>query len=151
MEGNTTTVVGNITADPELKYVGTDGIPVVNFSIARSWKIGPADNQTEKVAFFNVVVWREMALHLAASVRKGDRLVITGTLEHRTWKAEDGTNRHVVEIKAAEVAPSLRFAVATLTPTAGRHAGEVREMAMVPAQPGSDPAQDLEDLGEEPF
>lgn len=150
MNGNQITVVGNVTAEPELKHVGKDAIPVVNFSIARSYSVG-GDPENRTTEFYNVVVWREMAEHFAASVRKGDRVLVSGMLKHRTWTAADGTNRQTVEIVADEVAPSLRFAVATLMVTAGKRAGEIREPAHVGIQAPVDPAAELEELGQEPF
>ncbi|MBV9936447.1 MAG: single-stranded DNA-binding protein, partial [Actinobacteria bacterium] len=66
----------------------------------------------EKVSFFNVVCWREMAENAAASLAKGTRVLVTGRLEQRSWETEDGEKRSIVEVVADEIGPSLRWATA---------------------------------------
>jgi single-strand DNA-binding protein len=60
-----------------------------------------------------VVVWRDQAEHAAESLTKGSRIVVLGKLQQRTWTAEDGSARQVVEVVAEELGPSLRWATAT--------------------------------------
>jgi single-strand DNA-binding protein len=60
-----------------------------------------------------VVVWRDQAEHAAESLSKGSRVVVVGRLQQRTWTAEDGSARSVVEVVAEELGPSLRWATAT--------------------------------------
>jgi len=62
-----------------------------------------------------VVVWRDQAEHAAESLTKGSRIVVLGKLQQRTWTAEDGSARSVVEVVADELGPSLRWATATTT------------------------------------
>jgi single-strand DNA-binding protein len=64
-----------------------------------------------------VVVWRGQAVHAAESLGKGSRVVVVGRLAQRSWQAEDGTARSVVEVVAGELGPSLRWATATTTRT----------------------------------
>jgi single-strand DNA-binding protein len=64
-------------------------------------------------SFFTVVVWRDQAEHAAASLSKGSRIVVVGRLQQRTWTAEDGSARQVVEVVAEELGPGLRWATAT--------------------------------------
>jgi single-strand DNA-binding protein len=59
------------------------------------------------------VVWRDQAEHAAKSLSKGSRVVVVGRLQQRTWTAEDGSARSVVEVVAEELGPSLRWATAT--------------------------------------
>jgi single-strand DNA-binding protein len=62
-----------------------------------------------------VVVWRDQAEHAAESLRKGSRVVVVGRLARRSWQADDGTARSVVEVVADELGLSLRWATATTT------------------------------------
>ena len=62
-----------------------------------------------------VVVWRDQAEHVAESLSKGSRVVVVGRLQQRSWTAEDGSARSVVEVVAEELGPSLRWATATTT------------------------------------
>jgi single-strand DNA-binding protein len=60
-------------------------------------------------AFYSVVVWRDQAEHAAESLSKGSRVVVVGRLQQRSWQADDGTTRSVVEVVADELGPSLRW------------------------------------------
>jgi single-strand DNA-binding protein len=63
-------------------------------------------------SFFTVVVWRDQAEHAAQSLSKSSRVVVVGRLQQRTWTAEDGSARSVIEVLAEELGPSLRWATA---------------------------------------
>ena len=67
----------------------------------------------QEASFFTVIVWRDQAEHAAESLSKGSRVVVVGRLQQRTWTAEDGNARSVVEVVAEELGPSLRWATAT--------------------------------------
>jgi single-strand DNA-binding protein len=62
-----------------------------------------------------VVVWQDQAEHAAESLTKGSRVMVMGWLQQRSWTAEDGSARSVVEVVAEELGPSLRWATATTT------------------------------------
>ena len=66
-------------------------------------------------SFFTVLVWRDQAEHAAQSLSGGSRVVVVGRLQQRSWTAEDGSARSVVEVVAEELGPSLRWATATTT------------------------------------
>jgi single-strand DNA-binding protein len=108
------TLTGNLTDDPELKFT-TNGTPVASFRLActprvrdgESWKDG-------ETSFFRVNVWRDHGEHVADSLSKGDRAVVIGRLKARTWETPEGERRTVVEVEADEVAPSLRWATASV-------------------------------------
>lgn len=113
-----TTVVGNLTADPELRYVGS-GIPVADFTVAstprtfdrntNSWKDG-------ETFFLRCTVWREYAENVAESLTKGTRVVAYGRLKQRSYTPRDGgPDRTVYEMDVDEVGPSLRYARAQVT------------------------------------
>ena len=118
MAGETViTVVGNLTADPELRYT-QNGLPVANFTIASTprnfdrqaneWKDGEA-------LFLRASVWREFAEHVAGSMTKGMRVIATGRLKQRSYQDREGQNRTAIELEVDEIGPSLRYATAQVT------------------------------------
>jgi single-strand DNA-binding protein len=116
MADNNVTIVGNVTRDPEIRYTPS-GQANASFGVAvnRRWQNRQTNEWEERVSFFNVVCWREMAENVAESIGKGSRVVVTGRLEQRSWETENGEKRSVVEIVADEVGPSLRWATAAIT------------------------------------
>ncbi|HEY9308270.1 MAG TPA: single-stranded DNA-binding protein [Microbacterium sp.] len=119
------TVVGNLTADPELRYT-QNGLPVANFTIASTprnfdrqaneWKDGEA-------LFLRASVWREFAEHVAGSLTKGMRVIATGRLKQRSYQDREGNNRTAIELEVDEIGPSLRYATAQVTRAAGGSGG----------------------------
>ncbi|MGH9075239.1 MAG: single-stranded DNA-binding protein, partial [Acidimicrobiales bacterium] len=109
--GNSITVVGNITRDPELRFTPT-GQATTTFGVAvnRRWQNRQTQEWEESTSFFDVVCWREMAENASESLHKGARVVVTGRLDQRSWETSDGERRSKVEIVADEIGPSLRFA-----------------------------------------
>ncbi|AEG45676.1 single-stranded DNA-binding protein [Isoptericola variabilis] len=118
MAGETViTVVGNLTADPELRFTPS-GAAVANFTIASTprtfdrqtneWKDGEA-------LFLRCSVWREAAENVAESLTKGMRVIAQGRLTQRSYETREGEKRTVVELQVDEIGPSLRFASAKVT------------------------------------
>jgi single-strand DNA-binding protein len=118
---NTTTLAGNLTRDPEVRYT-REGQPSATFGMAvnRRWQVRGSDEWEESTSFFDVVCWRELAENVALTLVKGMRVVVTGRLEQRSWETEDGERRSRVELVADDVGPSLRFATAEVTRTERR-------------------------------
>jgi single-strand DNA-binding protein len=116
MTDNNVTLVGNITRDPELRFL-PNGTANATFGLAvnRRWQNRQTNEWEEKVSFFNVVCWREMAENAASSLNKGTRVLVTGRLEQRSWETDQGEKRSVVEVVADEIGPSLRWAEAQVT------------------------------------
>ena len=114
--GNNVTLVGNCTRDPELRFTPT-GMAVATFGLAvnRRWQNKQSNEWEEAVSFFDVTCWQQLAENVAESVQKGGRVVVTGRLDQRSWETQDGDKRSKVEVVADEVAPSLRYATATVT------------------------------------
>jgi single-strand DNA-binding protein len=109
---NQTTIAGNLVDTPELRFTNT-GTPVTNLRVAVTQRV--QDNGTWRdgeTSFFKVNVWRGQAEHLADSLSKGDRVMVTGRLRQRTWETPEGEKRSVAEIEADEVGASLKFATA---------------------------------------
>ena len=119
------TVVGNLTADPELRYT-QNGLAVANFTIASTprtfdrqaneWKDGEA-------LFLRASVWREFAEHVSQSLQKGSRVIAQGRLKQRSFETQQGEKRTVIELEVDEIGPSLRYATAQVTRTTGGGAG----------------------------
>ncbi|WP_436794022.1 single-stranded DNA-binding protein [Actinospongicola halichondriae] len=112
---NTVTVIGNVTRDPELRYLNS-GTALASFGIA--WNNRYKDRngeQVEDTSFFDVTCWRDLADNVAESLSKGDRVIVYGKLEQRSWETQEGEKRSKVEIVADEVAPSLRWATAQVS------------------------------------
>ena len=97
---------GNLTDQPEVRYTES-GIARAMFRVAVSGR------RDQEASFFTVIVWRDQAEHAAESLSKGSRVVVVGRLQQRTWTAEDGSTRSVVEVVADELGPSLRWTTAT--------------------------------------
>ena len=110
---NTTTVTGNLTRDPEIRYT-RDGQASVLLGVAvnRRWQDRETHEWEEATSFFDVVCWRELAENAAMSLTKGMRVMVAGRLEQRSWESELGERRTKVEIVAEDIGPSLRFATA---------------------------------------
>jgi single-strand DNA-binding protein len=148
MNGNTVTLVGNVTRDPELRFTPS-GQATASFGLAvnRVWNDRQSNERREAVSFFDVVCWREMAENVSESLQKGARVVVTGRLEQRTWETSDGDKRSKIEVIADEVGPSLRWATAEIRkndrrgPTEAAPAGPARQS----------PAPAAYEYGDEPF
>jgi len=117
---NTVTVVGNVTRDPELRFT-PGGAPVANFGLAWNRK---DQNGEEVVSFFDITCWRSLAENVAESITKGQRVIVYGRLDQRSWENQEGERRSKVEIVADEVAPSLVWATAEITRTEFRGGGD---------------------------
>lgn len=152
MSGNSITIVGNVTRDPELRFTPTGQANArLGVAVNRRWQDKATGEWQEATSFFDVVCWRELAENVGQSLKKGTRVVVTGRLEQRTWEKE-GEKRSAVEIVADEVAPSLRWATATVEKTERRGAGEPGGGGGGygrPAPAAEPPSYD--NFGEEPF
>ncbi len=122
MAGETTiTLVGNLTADPELRFTPS-GAAVANFTVASTprtfdrqtneWKDGDA-------MFLNCAVWRQAAENVAESLQKGMRVIVQGRLKSRSYETREGERRTVFEIDVDEIGPALKYATAKVSRTSG--------------------------------
>jgi single-strand DNA-binding protein len=170
--GNSVTLVGNVTRDPELRFTPS-GQAVATFGLAvnRVWNDKQSNERKEAESFFDIVCWAGMAENAGESLSKGSRVLVTGRLEQRSWETQDGEKRSKIEVVADEIGPSLRWATAQVTKNdrrgpsegggafdrpAGGGAGGASE-GSAPAPPGSTngapgpAAAPAYDYGEEPF
>lgn len=108
------TIAGNLTRNPELRFTPT-GQATATFGVAvnRRWQ-NRQGQWEEATSFFDVVAWGSLAENVAQSLAKGDRALVAGRLDQRAWESSDGAKHSKVEITAAEIAPSLRWASATI-------------------------------------
>jgi single-strand DNA-binding protein len=127
MAGETTiTLVGNLTADPELRFTPS-GAAVANFTVASTprtfdrqtneWKDGDA-------MFINCAVWRQAAENVAESLQKGMRVIVQGRLKSRSYETREGERRTVFEIDVDEIGPALKYATAKISRNSGGSGGQ---------------------------
>jgi len=110
-QDNTVTLVGNLTKDPELRYT-TGGRGVASFGLAVNRRYQVNGEWQEQVSFFNVVAWADLGENAAASLHKGNRVMVTGRLEQRSYDTREGEKRNITEVIADDLGPSLRWAQA---------------------------------------
>lgn len=115
MAGETViTIVGNLTADPELRTTSA-GAQVASFTIAstpRSWNRSTNQFEDGQALFMRCSAWRDLATHCAQSLAKGMRVIAQGRLQQRSYQAQDGSNRTVIEMTVDEIGLSLKYATA---------------------------------------
>lgn len=138
---NTITLVGNLTRDPELRYT-TGGRAVASFGIAVNRRYQVNGEWQEQVSFFNVVAWSDLGENASASLTKGNRIIVTGRLEQRSYDTREGEKRSIVEVVADELGPSLRWATAQV---------DRIERDKAPRQPASERGTDVVYGDSEPF
>ncbi len=120
MAGETTlTIVGNLTADPELRYTPA-GHAVADFTVAstpRSYDRHAGEWRDGEALFLRCTAWRQLAEHTAESLTKGTRVIVTGRLRQRSFELTEGGTRTVTELDVDELGPSLRHSTARVTKT----------------------------------
>ena len=99
---NKVILIGNMTADPELKQTAA-GISVCSFSIAVNRRFAKADQGQQNVDFINIVTWRQSAEFVSRYFKKGNPILICGQLQTRTWTDNQGQKRYATEVVADEV------------------------------------------------
>ena len=125
MTTTTITIIGNLVADPELRFL-PNGTPVANFTIAstprrydkqaQEWKDGTT-------LFMRSAAWRDLAENIAQTLTKGAAVIATGELVQRDFETREGEKRTVVELTVDNIGPSLRKATAQVTKTGQRSTG----------------------------
>ncbi|MBO0885605.1 MAG: single-stranded DNA-binding protein [Mycobacterium sp.] len=147
MAGDTTiTVVGNLTADPELRFTPS-GAAVANFTVASTPRIYDRQSgewRDGEALFLRCNIWREAAENVAESLTRGARVIVTGRLKQRSFETREGEKRTVVEVEVDEIGPSLRYATAKVNKASrsggGFGSGGSRQAA--PAQAGGGAGDD---------
>lgn len=115
MAGETViTIIGNLTDEPELRTT-RNGEAVCNVNIAsntRQYNSQSGQWEDGDTLYMRGTIWRDMAQHCAQSLHKGMRVIAQGRLQQRSYQAQDGSNRTVIELQVDEIGPSLRYATA---------------------------------------
>ena len=137
------TVVGNLTADPELRFTPS-GAAVANFTIASTpRKFNAQTNQWEDMdaLFMRCSIWRQAAENVAESLTRGSRVIASGRLRQRSYDTKEGEKRTVVELEVDEIGPSLKYATAKVNKVSrgGGGFGGGNQAAAGSAPGGDDP------------
>ena len=111
---NDVTIVGNLTRDPELRYLQS-GTPLASFGVACNRRYQKNNEWEEETSFFDCTAWRDTGENIAESLSKGDRVIISGRLEQRTWETDDGQKRSKIEVVVDDIGPSLRWATTVVS------------------------------------
>lgn len=120
------TVIGNLTADPELRFTQS-GVAVANFTIASTPRA--FDRQRNEwvdgeTLFLRSTVWRDAAENLAESLEKGSRVIAQGRLQQTSFTDREGNQRTAVELQVDEIGPSLRYGTAVPNKVDRRQGGQ---------------------------
>ncbi|MFF7545704.1 single-stranded DNA-binding protein [Streptomyces canus] len=110
------TLVGNLTDDPELKFT-EGGAALAKFTVAvtprtfdrasNAWKDGTT-------AFYRCAAWRQLAEHIADSLKKGSRVVANGRMRQHDWTNEQGEKRSMLAVEIDDIGASVRFTTVTI-------------------------------------
>jgi len=114
---NSITITGNITADPEIKFLPS-GVAVASFTVADTPRIYNKETNEWKdgdTLFLRCNLWRDAAENVAESLQKGARVVVSGFLKQRSFDGRDGEKKSMIELEVEEVGPSLKYARAQVT------------------------------------
>ncbi|MEU2301773.1 single-stranded DNA-binding protein [Streptomyces antibioticus] len=120
------TIIGNLTADPELKFTAS-GQALARFTVASTprtfdreanqWKDGTS-------TFFRCAAWRTLAEHVAESLGKGSRVVLSGRIRQHDWQTPEGENRSMLAVEVDEIGASLRFTTVTINAKRAAQTGD---------------------------
>ena len=113
-------LIGNLTRDPEMRSTSA-GIPVCNFSIAVNRRFKNAQTGQQETDFFNIVAWRQLAELCGRYLSKGRKVAVFGSIQTRSYEAQDGSKRTAFDIVADEV-EFLSSANAGSAPSSDYHA-----------------------------
>lgn len=155
MAGETVlTVVGNLTADPELRFTPS-GAAVANFTVAstpRSFDKQSGEWRDGEALFMRCTAWRDLGENVAESLRRGMRVVAQGRLQARSYETKEGEKRTAWELQVDEVGPSLRYATAQVAKA--QRGGQQYQQGPQQTQPdpwaGSQPQQGQQPADDSP-
>ncbi len=112
---NTVTLVGNLTRDPELRFFDNSSVANASLAVNESYKAKNGEWK-ETVCFVDLSIWNNAgAENVAASLGKGDRVLVTGKLKMNQWQTDDGQNRSKLELTVSEIGPTMKWAEVNIT------------------------------------
>ncbi|HVK23394.1 MAG TPA: single-stranded DNA-binding protein [Actinokineospora sp.] len=155
MAGETTiTIIGNLTADPELRFTPS-GAAVATVTVAstpRNFDKASGEWKDGEALFLRGQIWRQAAENVAESLTKGARVIVTGNLKQRTFETREGEKRTVVELDIEEIGPSLKYATTKVNKVTRSSNGDIGSQRQRPADndPWSNPPQRSGGFNDEP-
>jgi single-strand DNA-binding protein len=100
---NKVMVIGNLGADPEMRYMA-DGTAMTTFRVASSRSYGGSDGERkEETEWFSIVAWSKLAEQCSQFLQKGRKVYIEGRLRTRSWDTPEGQRRYRTEVVAEQV------------------------------------------------
>jgi single-strand DNA-binding protein len=139
MNETTLTLVGNLTGDPELRFL-PNGTAMAKFTVASTPRVFDRDKNEYRDGdplFMTCTVWRDLAEHVGESLTKGTRVVVVGRLRLSRWETPEGEKRSAYGLDVDEIGPSLRFAQAKVTKAIRAKGADGFAPANVPDDPWS--------------
>ena len=127
----TVTVVGNLTAEPDLRFLSS-GAAMCKFTVASTSRVLDQESGQWKDGeplFLRCTAWRDLAEHAAESLAKGMRVVVVGRLRQSQWETDEGAKRSAIGLEVEEVGPSLRFATAKVNRMSRTRNGHLPDVA----------------------
>ncbi|NNN36152.1 single-stranded DNA-binding protein [Streptomyces sp. S3(2020)] len=115
------TIIGNLTAEPELKFTDS-GQALAKFTVASTPRTFDKDSGQWKdgtSTFFRCAAWRSLAEHVAESLTKGSRVVLSGRIRQHNWQTEQGENRSMLAVEVDDIGASLRFTTVAINGKTG--------------------------------
>ena len=149
---NKVILIGNMTADPELKQT-TGGISVCSFSIAVNRRFARAEQGQQNVDFINIVTWRQQAEFVSRYFKKGNPILVCGQLQNRTWTDNQGQKRYATEFQADEVsfvASAAQSGNATAAPAGSTYTPDAYGAPAFSSTPGAN-FEEIPNDGDLPF
>lgn len=101
---NEVTVAGRLGRDPELRYT-TSGMPYCKFSVCHTRKFKKGDDWKEETCWLDVTCWKELAERVGAKIKKGEPVLVQGTLRQEKWTDKDGHERSKIAVLGTRVQP----------------------------------------------
>ena len=159
MIGNSITIVGNLTRDPELRHTA-NGFSVADIGVAVNRRFERKGQQVEEVSYFDVTCWGSLGENVSSSLGKGTRVIVMGRLEQQRYETREGEKRSSMKIIADEVGPALTWATTSVertSPNRGNdsssNAGGGESGSQERPEPKSDSqeVQQSQEFSEEPF
>jgi single-strand DNA-binding protein len=152
------TIIGNLVEQPTLEFTN-NGTGYVRFRVAENKRYQDRQGEwKETTSFWTCKLWREQAENMAGSLNKGNRVIIIGDAEQRSWETPEGDKRSTYEVSVNEIGPSLRWATASVerTPSNGNGNGNYSGGGGRAAQPAPVPhagpaADDPYAVDDQPF
>src|SRR6201996_8484145 len=142
MAGDTViTVVGNLTADPELRFTPS-GAAVANFTVAstpRTFDRQSGEWRDGEALFLRCNIWRQPAENVAETLTRGARVIVQGRLKQRSFETREGEKRTVIQLEVDEIGPSLRSATAPVTKPSRSGSNAASGGERPAGQPADDP------------